>query len=369
MKEIVKRKLDQIDELYPKQRLEKSRERLTRLWKGLPPLDRLPFVASPVSINPWDPSADKEYRLLEHLDEFISRGMFQDDYVPAFMSPCRQSTIPSMFGAREILTGGDYSCEKIIHSAKDAETLPEAKLTPDVMAHQWIEMEEYFIDETEGRIPAHFVDMQGPADVAGKLWGYEDLFMAAYSEPDVYHALLRKTADAYILFCDAQKKAIGDELFIGTHINPFDWVPPDIGVAVSVDSMVMVSPEFFEEFYTPHLARIAERYGGVTIHACGNYTNVVSAINNIPQIKGVHTSQMVPKDLIDAGLSRDITIIGMDGDYMSSFGFIKDEKRKLVPHVYPWPNGDLARKPYLWGCPEWGYIKDYEEKVLAAAKV
>ena len=45
MREIIK---DKLDELFPPERLAKSRERRRRLWAGEEKLDRLPFMAEPL---------------------------------------------------------------------------------------------------------------------------------------------------------------------------------------------------------------------------------------------------------------------------------------------------------------------------------
>ena len=55
-----------------------------------------------------------QQRLRQMLDETILRGRLEDDFVPAFFPGCRQATIPTMFGAREIVIEADYTCTKII---------------------------------------------------------------------------------------------------------------------------------------------------------------------------------------------------------------------------------------------------------------
>lgn len=44
MRKWVREKIRIIRELYPQERLEKSKERYRRLWRGEEPADRLPFV-------------------------------------------------------------------------------------------------------------------------------------------------------------------------------------------------------------------------------------------------------------------------------------------------------------------------------------
>ena len=363
MKEAVKRKIAKIEEFYPPERLTKSKERIERLWKNLPPADRLPFTAFPIALDTYNASIDFEKRLHEHLDEFIRRGRFGDDFIPAFSLGCRQGSIPSMFGADEVVVGEDYSCEKIIHSLEDAKKLPEAKLTSDMVAYKWVEMAKYFIEETNGKIPVHVCDMQGPLDVAGKIWGYDNLYMAALDDPDTVHDVLNKTADAFICLWNAQKNAIGDDLFIGTHLTPFDWIPADNGATASVDSMVMVSPDFFDEFYNPALTKISKEYGGLVIHACGWFNSVIPAINKIPLIKGVHASQMKVTEMMADGVDKEIMILSADDVMELVFELNKKGKQKVYPYVRPWPNIGF----HEWTEDEWSRIEEYESKILELA--
>ncbi len=65
-----------------------------------------------------------------------------------------------MFGAPEIIINEDVTCEKIIHSPEDISKLPKHRLIG--VAKRWLEMEEYFLEETNGELPIHVTDMQGP---------------------------------------------------------------------------------------------------------------------------------------------------------------------------------------------------------------
>ena len=88
--------MDRIDERFPPERLRRSRERLTRLWHGEPPLDRLPFSFMPLKVDYYAAACDPEKRLREMLDEIVLRGRLEDDFIPAFFPGCRQATIPSI---------------------------------------------------------------------------------------------------------------------------------------------------------------------------------------------------------------------------------------------------------------------------------
>ena len=130
MQEIIRQKLEQIDELFPPARLALSKERWRRLWHGEAPLDRYPFVYTPYLLNYYGAGFTAEERLLATLEEIITRGTLQDDFIPAFFPGCRQSTIPSMFGAEEIVVGDDYTCRRLLASPDDIDRLPEPSVVP-----------------------------------------------------------------------------------------------------------------------------------------------------------------------------------------------------------------------------------------------
>lgn len=177
MKNWVREKLMLVEELFPESEIE-------RVWKGDEPLDRYPFVFSPITFTYYNEVHTPEERLRISLDEFIWRGRIHEDFIPTFFPGCRQGTIPSMFGAKEIVAGTDHSCERIIFYLEDIDKLPEPSIGPGTIAYEWLAMGKYLLEETEGRIPVHVADMQGSLDVCGQLWGYDNIRMAPYEEPE-----------------------------------------------------------------------------------------------------------------------------------------------------------------------------------------
>jgi len=255
MKRWVKEKIKYINELFPAERIEKSKERWRHIWNGEKITDRYPFVYTPCLFDYYDDVHTPEERLRLSLDEFLIHGRLNDDFIPTLFPGCRQSTIPNMFGAREIVKRNDYTCERIIFKYSDIDNLPDPEIVPGMVAYEWLEMQKYFLEETEGCIPIHVVDMQGPADVAAQLFGYDNMLTLAFESPEYFHKLMSKVTDAFILFWKKQKELLGD-CFVGTHLFGWSWVPDNIGASLSADSLVMISPEYYEEFYKPYFIKI-----------------------------------------------------------------------------------------------------------------
>ena len=80
------------------------------------------------------------------------------------------------------------------------------------------------------------------------------LFLCAYDDESRFNKLMDITAEAFCILWDAQAKLLGDS-FIGTHLFGWSWVPEGSGASMSVDSMAMISGDFFMEFYVPHIKK------------------------------------------------------------------------------------------------------------------
>lgn len=367
MQEWIKHKLDQIDELFPSERIERSKKRWTALWNKNATPDRYPFVTSPFMFDYYDDVHTPEERLRVSLDEIIVRGKLRDDYVPTIFPGCRQSTIPNMFGAREIVVGRDHSAEKLLNQIEDVDHLPEPSMGPGTVAREWLDMQAYFLEETEGRLPVHVTDMQGPADVCGQLLSYDSFFISPYTDPEHYSRLMNKVTDAFIMFWGEQERLLGDQ-FVGTHLFGYDWVPPHNGATLSADSLVMISPEFYDEYYGPYLEKIGKAFGGLTIHSCGNFAQVIPRLCQDPNLRGINAGQMTVAEMLRAGLTNDKVVIAwcLVDDATEMFRLIEQHQLRVdltMSCIIPFEQEKL-KHPETWTDEDWDMIRHNEDTVL-----
>jgi hypothetical protein len=363
MNDIVRQKLDRIEALFPPERLNPCRRRLDQLWHGEMP-DRYPFTYMPVTCDYYDAVDDPETRLHKMLDESILHGMFHDDWIPALFPGCRQSTIPNMLGAEEIVLGGDYTSSKIVRQVEDVERLQGPAIRPGSVARQWLDMQRYFLDETDGRIPIHVADMQGPLDASAQLWSYDGLITAAYTDPDAYQRMMALAMKAFVLFWEAQRDLLGD-LFVPTHLWGWNWAPPDAGASLSFDALVMVSPGFYEQFARPWLVKIGEGFGGLAIHSCGDFSHMVRSVCETPTVRSINAAQMSVEMLLKAGLDSRILVTTMfDAEQApSTFRLIREHNLRVdatISGVIPSPNPDD------WDAAAWSSIQKKEDAILKA---
>jgi len=363
----VREKLDAIDEQYPPERVAASKERWTRMWNGEKPLDRHPFAFAPISVNWYGVPESWEEWLRDHLDDILSRKDVLDDFIPTLWVGCRQSIMPSIFGAPEVKRGegkeADYCCKRILREVADIDALPEPSIQPGTPAREVVSLQQYLLEETEGRIPIHVVDMQGPADVSGKMWGYDNLYLCAQDQPEAYHRLMTKVAEGFIFFWKRQQEILGD-CFVNTHL--MNWMPRSAGATASFDSMVMISPPFYEEFYLPYVMKIGEAFGGITIHACGQFPALVEHICRTPFLKGFNTSEMSLDVVLAAGLDRStvVSTCFQLEDVEKWFDCIRRNSIRCDSQIYGlWPSQD----PVSWTDSDWQQIHACVGRVHEAA--
>ena len=369
MRDIIREKLDKLDELFPAERLAKSKERWRRLWAGEPKLDRLPFMAEPLGLPMYD-FTPAPGRLLLYLDRCIAHGHFEDDYIPSFFPGCHNATIPNMFGAREIIKGEDCTCERLLPKGyEQIAELPEPRIEKGSLAHGWLEMQRYVLEETEGRFPVHVIDMQGPVDVAGQLVGYDQLYLAAMEAPELYEKLLNATTDAFIMFWRAQQKLLGAS-FVGTHLWGHNYMPLEFGATASVDSMVMISGPFFEEHFAPYLERIAAQFGGITVHSCGKFGGMIPNLMRTKGLRGVNASEMSVKQLAEAGVDGRVVILA--GNHIDTIDdmvrYLKDNGLRAdltLWGVWPWHETGGFKMPEDWTEADKSSVQRKNEKLLA----
>ena len=50
----------------------------------------------------------------------------------------------------------------------------------------------------------------------------------------------------------------------------------------------MVSPDVYRAFFVPYLGRISRAFGGLYLHACGNFAHNLGAMLEIEQLRGIN---------------------------------------------------------------------------------
>lgn len=153
-----------------------------------------------------------------------------------------------------------------------------------IMKHT-LEMIEYFLEQTQGRVPISWSDLQSPLNVATELVDISGFLLAFYDAPDRVKEILAPLSDAVIAFTQKQSDLIGDALARPGH--GFASSHAGTGIGMSDDNLVMISPQMYEKFCVDNNAKIGAHFAGTVIHSCGNWGKWIEAVKKIPNLKMV----------------------------------------------------------------------------------
>lgn len=154
---------------------------------------------------------------------------------------------------------------------------PEAQITRHVMT-----MIDYFLEETQGRVPMSWSDLQNPLNVATGLVETSGFFADFVDAPDEIRRLLDAFTDEVIRFTQEQSRRIGDQLVRPGH--GFASARTGTGIGLSSDNLVMISPRAYRQFCIENDERIGAAFGGTAIHSCGDWSRWLPAVKANPQL-------------------------------------------------------------------------------------
>ncbi|HHT91265.1 MAG: uroporphyrinogen decarboxylase family protein [Limnochordia bacterium] len=158
-----------------------------------------------------------------------------------------------------------------------------------------LNMIEYFLDKTKGKIPMSFTDTQSPINNASYLISIDQLFLEMYDNPEAYTKLLSVISQLLVDFSRKQQTLIGDALVYPGHGFASSRVFQGIGM--SDDNTLMISDAFFTRLEVPHREKVGSAFNGCAFHSCGNWTGkiqAVKAISNLVMVDGAYSDETDP---------------------------------------------------------------------------
>jgi hypothetical protein len=195
-----------------------------------------------------------------------------------------------------------------------------------IMVHT-LEMIECFLDQTHGRVPISWSDIQSPLNVALGLVNTSGFLMAFYDAPDRVREILAALAEVVITFTQKQSGLIGDALARPGH--GFASSRAGTGIGMSDDQMVTISPQMYEAFCARNNTKIGEHFGGAVIHSCGEWGKWIEAVKGIPNLRmvdGAFSPQTDPNHnccevfrdaLVNTGVILQARIVGNPGEVLA----------------------------------------------------
>ncbi|HIX38254.1 MAG TPA: hypothetical protein H9738_10365, partial [Candidatus Blautia pullistercoris] len=158
-----------------------------------------------------------------------------------------------------------------------------------------LEMIEYFMDKTKGKVPVSFSDIQSPLNMLTYLLPVTDLFMEVLEDPEGIKKAAALCTDLLIDFLKEQEKLIGDALAKPGH--GFASSRGFAGVGLSDDTSIMLSEEDYTDLFKELDERLGDEFGGMVYHSCGIWEkkiHMVQTYRNIRCADGAFTIETDP---------------------------------------------------------------------------
>ncbi len=200
--------------------------------------------------------------------------------LPTFLPDFGTVSMPALWGGRRIpaSSGGGIHIEPIAHALDDLKTLPEPVPYEKSDFARAVGLYRRVCAELPGEdIFIRTPDFQGPMNTLGLLMDQTELLVSLFEEPELIHRVLTHITDVSIDYIRRYREEIGPEKVVG---NLWPWIvlPDGIGVGITQDFMPLLGPDLYEQFELPQLKRIADAFGGVFIHCCGEYAQHLPAL-------------------------------------------------------------------------------------------
>ncbi len=214
----------------------------------------------------------------------LQKSMAYPADVPNFLEPWYGiGMVASCFGQEYVWEENQAPAMRPkFQSVSEALAYPAIPVAETAIGKHTLNMIDYFLNQTDGRLPASLCDIQSPLNIAGYIVDMTGFFTDVYDKPDQVKELLNRLADLLVEFNREQLKRIGERCVWPGH--GYASCRAFGGLGLSDDNALMLSHEHYEEFATPALARTGEPFGGVGFHCCGDWTGKIDIVK---QIKGL----------------------------------------------------------------------------------
>jgi len=215
----------------------------------------------------------------------LEKSMFYKADVPNFLEPWYGiGTIASAYGGDYIWHEGQAPALQTRFNTIDEVLAYE----PQEVAHtnigrHTLNMIEYFMEQTKGRVPISLTDTQSPLNMIGHLYPLDQFFMDTIMEPEKVLQLFDRLADLSIKFNQEQVKLIGSALASPGHgfASSTAWS----GLGMSDDNAIMIAPDQYIELAAPSVEKICAPLGGPVFHSCGDWAGWVNAVLQMKGLK------------------------------------------------------------------------------------
>ena len=220
-----------------------------------------------------------------NIDYHKQRGTFYDFAFPNIKPNLGIGVIAEAFGCKGT---PNEEADPWIAPRINEENREEIKAleVPDVLTNPIYKRAYERIDfmQSNSDLPLRLVNVPSPLVTASLIWEYTSFITATMIYPEDVHLLMEKITEATIGFVKEQLKRINNLYTMGHEM----WhIPRDVGIRISDDTAALMSPNLYREFGVKYNSMISRAFGGIVVHSCGDVQNVVKAMTEIEEIRGL----------------------------------------------------------------------------------
>ena len=285
----------------------------------------------------------------------LQKSMVYPADTPNFLEPWYGiGTVASSFGIDYVWHDGQAPAFapkfKSIKDALDAR-LVDVKETP--IGQYTLKTIDYFLEQTQGRIPISLCDVQSPFNVAAQIVDMIALLMGLYDCPDKVVELLDRITVLLSEFTHEQIKRIGDALVWPGHgfasSRVFD------GFGMSDDNSIMLSADQYQQFAAPAMVKTAGDFAGAVFHSCGDWSHLAPVVKKIPGLRMVdgafgeqtdpspNQAEVFPEVFADSGIIVNARIVGDCCEVAQQVRKLWTQGMKLIVTTYCQSREDQQR--------------------------
>lgn len=229
-------------------------------------------------------SRNMEKSLCWQLGALKESMKFKSD-IPNFLEPWHGlGTVASAYGFGYLWEEGQApAVDGKFASVQELVDAPFKAVKDTEIGRFTLDMTRYFKEQTKGRIPMSFCDVQSPLNTVSNIIDSNQFYLDFYDNPEAMAIAMNRTVDLLIDYTREQQAIIGDALARPGH--GFASSRMFTGIGMSDDTVTMMPDDIYFDVCAPAMVKVGNEFGGAVFHSCGNWSSKKEGIVKMPGIK------------------------------------------------------------------------------------
>ena len=219
-------------------------------------------------------SRNMEKSLCWQLGALKESMKFKSD-IPNFLEPWHGlGTVASAYGFGYLWEEGQApAVDGKFASVQELVDAPFKAVKDTEIGKFTLDMTRYFKEQTKGRIPMSFCDVQSPLNTVSNIIDSNQFYLDFYDNPEAMAIAMNRTADLLIDYTREQQAIIGDALARPGH--GFASSRMFTGIGMSDDTVTMMPDDIYFDVCAPAMVKVGNEFGGAVFHSCGNWSSKI----------------------------------------------------------------------------------------------